>query len=264
MRCADQVAFFIWARWWRGRWPDRRSPPCGKANGRKSLPTGRFGCRSRGVTSKHFNMSSKAWGPGRTCFRRHDDTDGFNGKPRSRSQPSRPCMTPRRGSNPRSRGGSHVDALERAEDRAFLDRLLALRQPVGSDPRQNVSALQDHRRDRAYRRLCRQRGKALDRVVAVCHAAITGWSCTHGDDGAGAVEVDHRRSWRRRRRQGRGGGRSDQVVDDTHNAIFRERLITYMMEDLRKYNCHAHTSVVHREEFQNGWRSCHQYCREPA
>jgi len=124
-----------------------------------------------------------------------------------------------------------VDALER-EIEAFVIRLLALRQPVASDLRHIVSALKitgdierigDYAANVAKRSIVLSQFAMPQSLAGLAHMAtlvqaqLKSIIDALGDSDADkAVEV-----WR-----------SDQVVDDIYNAIFRE-LITYMMEDPR-------------------------------
>jgi phosphate transport system protein len=131
-----------------------------------------------------------------------------------------------------------VDALER-EIEAFVIRLLALRQPVASDLRHIVSALKitgdierigDYAANVAKRSIVLSQFAMPQSLAGLAHMAtmvqaqLKSIIDALGDSDADkAVEV-----WR-----------SDQVVDDIYNAIFRE-LITYMMEDPRNITACTH------------------------
>jgi phosphate transport system protein len=124
-----------------------------------------------------------------------------------------------------------VDALER-EVETFVIRLLALRQPVAGDLRQIVAALKitgdierigDYAANLAKRSIVLAEFSLPYSLAGLAHMAqlvqqqLKSVIDAFGDNDADkAMEV-----WR-----------SDQVVDDIYNAIFRE-LITYMMEDPR-------------------------------
>jgi phosphate transport system protein len=135
-----------------------------------------------------------------------------------------------------------VDALER-EVEAFVIRLLALRQPVANDLRQIVAALKitgDFERIGDYAANVAKRSIVLSEfslpysLAGFAHMArmvqeqLKSIIDALGEnDAEKAVEV-----WR-----------SDQVVDDIYNAIFRE-LITYMMEDARNITPCAHLLFI--------------------
>jgi len=124
-----------------------------------------------------------------------------------------------------------VDALER-EAEQFVIGLLALRQPVAGDLRQIVAALKitgelerigDYAANVAKRSIVLAQFTLPHSLAGLAHMAHlvqehlkTIIDAIGDSDAEKAVEV-----WR-----------SDQVVDDMYNAIFRE-LITYMMEDPR-------------------------------
>ena len=97
-----------------------------------------------------------------------------------------------------------VDALER-EVESFVIRLLALRQPVAGDLRQIVAALKitgdmerigDYAANVAKRSIVLAQFSLPYSLAGLAHMA---------PDGARAVEVDHRRTWRERCRKGRRG-----------------------------------------------------------
>jgi phosphate transport system protein len=135
-----------------------------------------------------------------------------------------------------------ADALER-EIEAFAIRLLALRQPVASDLRHIVAALKitgDIERIGDYAANVAKRSMVLSQfntpfsLAGLAHMAtlvqgqLKSIIDALGDNDADkAVEV-----WR-----------SDQVVDDIYNAIFRE-LITYMMEDPRNITPCTHLLFI--------------------
>jgi len=124
-----------------------------------------------------------------------------------------------------------VDALER-EIESFVIRLLALRQPVAGDLRHIVAALKitgDLERIGDYAANVAKRSivlaqftmpyslAGLARMARLVQGQLKSIIDAIGEaDADKAMEV-----WR-----------SDQVVDDIYNALFRE-LITYMMEDPR-------------------------------
>ena len=135
-----------------------------------------------------------------------------------------------------------VDALER-EVESFVIRLLALRQPVAGDLRQIVSALKitgDLERIGDYAANVAKRSIVLSQfaipysLAGLAHMArmVQGQlksiiDALDENDAEKAVEV-----WR-----------SDAVVDDIYNAIFRE-LITYMMEDPRNITPCTHLLFI--------------------
>jgi phosphate transport system protein len=135
-----------------------------------------------------------------------------------------------------------VDALEHEID-TFVIRLLALRQPVASDLRQIVVGLKitgDLERIGDYAANVAKRSIVLSQLpvpfslAGLAHMArlVQGQlksviDALGENDIEKAVEV-----WR-----------SDQVVDDIYNAIFRE-LITYMMEDPRNITPCTHLLFI--------------------
>ena len=135
-----------------------------------------------------------------------------------------------------------ADALER-EIEAFAIRLLALRQPVASDLRHIVAALKitgdierigDYAANVAKRSIVLSQFSTPFSLAGLAHMAtlvqgqLKSIIDALGDSDADkAVEV-----WR-----------SDQVVDDIYNAIFRE-LITYMMEDPRNITPCTHLLFI--------------------
>jgi phosphate transport system protein len=135
-----------------------------------------------------------------------------------------------------------VDALER-EVETFVIRLLALRQPVAGDLRQIVAALKitgdlerigDYAANVAKRSIVLAQFSVPYSLAGLAHMArmvqgqLKSIIDALGDSDADkAMEV-----WR-----------SDQVVDDIYNAIFRE-LITYMMEDPRNITPCTHLLFI--------------------
>jgi phosphate transport system protein len=135
-----------------------------------------------------------------------------------------------------------VDALER-EVETFVIRLLALRQPVAGDLRQIVAALKitgdlerigDYAANVAKRSIVLAEFSLPYSLAGLAHMArlVQGQlkliiDALGDNDADKAVEV-----WR-----------SDQVVDDIYNAIFRE-LITYMMEDPRNITPCTHLLFI--------------------
>jgi phosphate transport system protein len=135
-----------------------------------------------------------------------------------------------------------VDALER-EVESFVIRLLALRQPVAADLRQIVAALKitgdlerigDYAANVAKRSIVLAEFTMPYSLAGLAHMArlvqgqLKSIIDALGDNDADkAMEV-----WR-----------SDQVVDDIYNALFRE-LITYMMEDPRNITPCTHLLFI--------------------
>jgi phosphate transport system protein len=135
-----------------------------------------------------------------------------------------------------------VDALER-EAEQFVIRLLALRQPVADDLRRIVAALKitgelerigDYASNVAKRSIVLAQFSLPYSMAGLAHMAElvqqhlkTIIDAIAESDAEKAVEV-----WR-----------SDQIVDDMYNAIFRE-LITYMMEDPRNITPCTHLLFI--------------------
>jgi phosphate transport system protein len=135
-----------------------------------------------------------------------------------------------------------VDALER-ETQQFVIRMLALRQPMAADLRQIVAALKitgdlerigDYAANVAKRAIVLSQFSLPYSFAGLSHMAhlvqenLKRIIDAIGDnDAEKAMEV-----WR-----------SDQVVDDIYNTIFRE-LITYMMEDARNITPCAHLLFI--------------------
>jgi phosphate transport system protein len=135
-----------------------------------------------------------------------------------------------------------VDALEREVEKLVI-RLLALRQPVADDLRRAVSALKitgdlerigDYAANVAKRSIVLAQFSLPYSLSGLAHMAqlVQGQlksiiDALGDNDAEKAVEV-----WR-----------SDQVVDDIYNALFRE-LITYMMEDPRNITPCTHLLFI--------------------
>jgi phosphate transport system protein len=135
-----------------------------------------------------------------------------------------------------------VDALERQIEQ-FVIKMLALRQPMAGDLRQVVSALKitsdlerigDYAANVAKRSIVLAQYNlpyslaGLAHMVAMVQEQLKSIiDALSANDSAKAVEV-----WR-----------SDQVVDDLYNALFRE-LITYMMEDPRNITPCTHLLFI--------------------
>ena len=135
-----------------------------------------------------------------------------------------------------------VDALER-EAEQFVIRMLALRQPVAGDLRRIVAALKitgelerigDYAANVAKRSIVLAQFATPFSLAGLAHMATlvqehlkTIIDAISENDPDKAVEV-----WR-----------SDQIVDDMYNAIFRE-LITYMMEDPRNITPCTHLLFI--------------------
>jgi len=135
-----------------------------------------------------------------------------------------------------------VDALER-EIEQFVIRMIALRQPMGGDLRQIIAGLKitgDLERIGDYAANVAKRSIVLGQFpmpysqAGLAHMAHlvqeqlkTIIDALGSSDSAKAIEV-----WR-----------SDQIVDDMYNALFRE-LITYMMEDPRNITPCAHLLFI--------------------
>jgi phosphate transport system protein len=135
-----------------------------------------------------------------------------------------------------------VDALER-EAEQFVIRMLALRQPMAGDLRQIVAALKitgeierigDYAANVAKRSIVLAQFSLPYSLAGLAHMAElvqahlkTIIDAIGESDADKAIEV-----WR-----------SDQIVDDMYNAIFRE-LITYMMEDPRNITPCTHLLFI--------------------
>jgi len=135
-----------------------------------------------------------------------------------------------------------VDALER-EAEQFVIRMLALRQPMAGDLRRIVAGLKitgelerigDYAANVAKRSIVLAQFSMPYSLAGLAHMATlvqehlkTIIDAIGENDADKAIEV-----WR-----------SDQVVDDMYNAIFRE-LITYMMEDPRNITPCTHLLFI--------------------
>lgn len=135
-----------------------------------------------------------------------------------------------------------VDALER-EAEQFVIRLLALRQPVAGDLRQIVMALKitgdlerigDYAANVAKRSIVLAEFSLPYSLTGLAHMArLVQENLKAIIDAIGDNDTDKAMAvWR-----------SDQVVDDIYNTIFRE-LITYMMEDPRNITPCAHLLFI--------------------
>jgi phosphate transport system protein len=135
-----------------------------------------------------------------------------------------------------------VDALERQVEQ-FVIRVLALRQPVAGDLRQVVAALKitgDLERIGDYASNVAKRSIVLDQFAmpyslgGLAHMArMVQENLKLTIDAIGEQDADKATEvWR-----------SDQIVDDLYNAIFRE-LITYMMEDPRNITPCTHLLFI--------------------
>ncbi len=135
-----------------------------------------------------------------------------------------------------------VDALER-EVEQFVIRLLALRQPVAGDLRQIVAALKitgdlerigDYAANVAKRSIVLSQFSLPYSFAGLAHMArLVQEQLKSIIDAVGDGDADKATEvWR-----------SDQVVDDIYNAIFRE-LITYMMEDPRNITPCTHLLFI--------------------
>jgi len=135
-----------------------------------------------------------------------------------------------------------VDALER-EAEQFVIRLLALRQPVAGDLRQIVAALKitddlerigDYAANVAKRSIVLAQYALPYSLSGLAHMAqLVQQNVKEIIDALGESDADRAAAvWR-----------SDEVVDDMYNAIFRE-LITYMMEDPRNITPCTHLLFI--------------------
>ena len=135
-----------------------------------------------------------------------------------------------------------VDALER-EVETFVIRLLALRQPLAGDLRQIVAALKitgdlerigDYAANVAKRSIVLAEFSLPYSLAGLAHMArLVQAQLKLIIDALGDNDTDKAMEvWR-----------SDQVVDDIYNAIFRE-LITYMMEDPRNITPCTHLLFI--------------------
>ena len=258
-RCADQVAFF-----YLGEMVEvapaaqmftapQGTPHAGIHHRPVRLSGGARHVRSAGTPRQELR-------PGTEAAAQHDDRRwAASWKARSRSPPMRSCSaTP---PPPRARWRRTRRSMRwSARSSTFVIRLLALRQPVAGDLRQIVAALKitgDLERIGDY---AANVAKRIDRAGAVLAALFARRPRAHGAPGAGAVEVDHRRARRQRRRQGDrglalrpGGGRHLQ----------RDLPRADHLHDGRSAQHHAvHAPAVHRQEPGADRRSRHQHRRE--
>ncbi len=136
----------------------------------------------------------------------------------------------------------HADALER-EVEQFVIRLLALRQPLAGDLRQIVAALKitgDLERIGDYAANVAKRSIVLGQfglpfsLSGLAHMArLAQENLKMVVDAAGEGDADKALEvWR-----------SDQLIDDLYNTLFRE-LITYMMEDPRNITPCTHLLFI--------------------
>ncbi len=135
-----------------------------------------------------------------------------------------------------------VDALER-DVQQFVIRLLALRQPVANDLRQIVAALRttgdierigDYAANIAKRSIVLAEFNLPHSLSGVANMfRMVQENLKLAIDAIGDLDADKAiQVWR-----------SDDVVDDIYNALFRE-LITYMMEDPRNITPCAHLLFI--------------------
>jgi len=135
-----------------------------------------------------------------------------------------------------------VDALERDVE-SYVIRLLALRQPVGDDLRLIVASLKmtgdlerigDYASNVAKRSIVLSQFSIPFSLAGLAHMAhLVQGQLKSIIDALGENDADKATEvWR-----------SDQVVDDIYNAIFRE-LITYMMEDPRNITPCTHLLFI--------------------
>ncbi len=135
-----------------------------------------------------------------------------------------------------------VDALER-ETEAFVIRLLALRQPAGSDLRQIVASLKitgDFERIGDYAANIAKRSIVLGQFKLPFSLSGLGQMARLAQENLKLVidaidQTDAEKAvhvWR-----------ADQAIDDIYNALFRE-LITYMMEDPRNITPCTHLLFI--------------------
>ena len=135
-----------------------------------------------------------------------------------------------------------VDALER-EVEQFVIRLLALRQPMAQDLRQIVAALKitgDLERIGDYAANVAKRSMVLGQyslpftLTGLAHMSrLVQENLKSIIDAVGESDTERAQEvWR-----------SDQVIDDIYNALFRE-LVTYMMEDPRNITPCTHLLFI--------------------
>jgi len=135
-----------------------------------------------------------------------------------------------------------VDAAER-EVEAFVIRLLALRQPMAGDLRQIVGALKitgdlerigDYAANIAKRSIVLQQFSLPYTLSGLAHMSrLVQENLKNVIDAVGESDTDRALDvWR-----------SDAVIDDIYNALFRE-LVTYMMEDPRNITPCTHLLFI--------------------
>jgi phosphate transport system protein len=135
-----------------------------------------------------------------------------------------------------------VDAVERDVEQ-FVIRLLALRQPVAQDLRQIVASLKitsdferigDYAANVAKRSLVLEQGSLPLSLAGLSHMArLVQEALKTVIDSFGENDADKAMQvWR-----------SDEVIDEIYNALFRE-LITYMMEDPRNITSCTHLLFI--------------------
>src|SRR3954447_11357296 len=135
-----------------------------------------------------------------------------------------------------------VDALEREIER-FVIRLLALRQPMAADLRQIVGGLKitgdlerigDYAANVAKRSIVLSQFSLPYSLAGIGHMAeLVQDQLKSVIDALGENDIEKAMEvWR-----------SDQVIDDIYNALFRE-LITYMMEDPRNITPCTHLLFI--------------------
>jgi phosphate transport system protein len=135
-----------------------------------------------------------------------------------------------------------VDDAER-EIEQFVIRLLALRQPVAGDLRQIVSSLKitaalerigDYAANVAKRSVVLQQFSLPHSLSGLAHMTrLVQENLKRVIDAAGVGDADQAlEAWR-----------SDEVIDDIYNGLFRE-LITYMMEDPRNITPCTHLLFI--------------------
>ncbi len=135
-----------------------------------------------------------------------------------------------------------VDALE-AEIEAFVVRLLALRQPMAGDLREIISSLKmtgDLERIGDYAANVAKRSIVLNQFIlpfslsGIAHMArLVQENLKMIIDAVGERDAEQAMEvWK-----------SDQIVDDLYNTVFRE-LITYMMEDPRNITPCTHLLFI--------------------
>ena len=240
-RCADQVAFFYLGEMVECRRRRRSSPRRSKSARRNTSPAGsaeqgrEHDVRSTEHLVKSFDTDLKRLRDMLTAHGRDRGKPGRHGG-RGDHRPRRRAATRAVEEDPK------VDALER-EIEQFVIRMLALRQPMAGDLRHVVAALKitgdlerigDYAANVAKRS---DRSGAVHRALFACrtgaHGALVQEQLKSIIDALGDNDADKAiEVWR-----------SDRVVDDIYNAMFRE-LITYMMEDPRNITPCTHLLFI--------------------